>query len=229
MYKKSAALLLVIFLMSVSLSGCFRPASTPPSSVQAAGTTPTIETAFPQATQPSGNVQSILNQTQTAAALVSTPGAAAVKPTNTKVPKAAATAKPTKKPAKPTNTAGPKTSFQPNLNPEKPATYTLKAGEFPICIARRYNLDVPSLLALNGLAMDSRPKAGTKLKIPQDGSWNLGSRALHDHPAQYTVKSGDTFYTIACYYGNLLPDDIATDNGYKVTDKLSAGITLDIP
>jgi len=227
MYKKSAVLLLALILLSLSLSGCLRPASTPPASAQGVGTTPTTETAFPQATQPAGNVQSILNQTQTAAVLAGTPAEAVATATKTKQPKAVATAKPTKKPAKENNEE--KSSFQPNLNPEKPATYTLKPGEFPICIARRYNLDVPTLLSINGLAMDSRPKSGTKLRIPQEGSWNLGSRALHDHPAQYTVKSGDTFYTIACYFGNLLPDDIAQNNGYKVTEKPSAGTVLDIP
>ena len=223
MYKKSAVVLLALFLLSLSLSGCLRPASTPPTSAQAVGTTPTMETAFPQGTQQAENVQSVLGQTQTAAALSGTPMGVAA--TSTKQPKVAATAKPTKT-KKPTQDTS---SFQPNLNPDRPATYTLKAGEFPICIARRYNLDVPALLSLNNLAMDSRPKSGTKLRIPQTGSWNLGSRALHDHPAQYTVKSGDTFYSIACYFGNLLPDDIATKNGMGLTDKLSAGTVLDIP
>jgi len=182
-----------------------------------------METAFPQATQPAGSVQSILSQTQTAAALGGT--SAGAEATSTKQPKVTATPKPTKT-KKPTED---KSSFQPNLNPERPDTYTLKSGEYPICIARRYNLDVPSLLSLNNLSMDSRPKAGTKLRIPQTGSWNLGSRALHDHPAQYTVKSGNTFYSIACYFGNLLPDDIATYNSMSLSDKLKAGTVLDIP
>ena len=182
-----------------------------------------METAFPQGTQQAENVQSVLGQTQTAAALSGTPMGVAA--TSTKQPKVTATPKPTKT-KKPTQDTS---SFQPNLNPDRPATYTLKAGEFPICIARRYNLDVPALLSLNNLAMDSRPKSGTKLRIPQTGSCNLGSRALHDHPAQYTVNSVDTFYSIACYFGNLLPDDIAADNGMELTDKLSSGTVLDIP
>jgi LysM repeat protein len=155
----------------------------------------------------------------------------AAQATSTKQPKAVATAKPTKtkKPtAKPKPTQD-RSSFQPNLNPERPTTYTLNAGEFPICIARRYNLDVISLLTLNNLSMDSRPKAGTKLRIPDTGTWNLGSRSLRDHPTIYTVASKDTFYTIACYFGNLLPDDIAAKNGMDLTDKLSAGTVLDIP
>ncbi len=222
MNKKSAALILAVFLLGLSLTGCFRAASTAPATGQALVSTPTMETAFPQATQPAGSVQSILNQTQTAAA-GSAPAAANA--TSTKQPKVTATPKPTKT-LKPTVE---KTSFQPNLNPVAPATYTLKSGEYPICIARRYNLDVPSLLSLNNLSMDSRPKAGTKLKLPQTGSWNLGDRALHAHPAEYTVNSGDNFYSIACYYGNLLPDDIATYNNMSVSDKLKAGTKLDIP
>jgi LysM repeat protein len=229
MHKKSAALLLAVFLLSLSLSGCFRPASTAPASAQA-GTTPTKETAFPLATQQSGNVQTILNQTKTAAALSGTPAVAA-QATSTKQPKVVATAKPTKT-KKPTAEPKPtedRSSFQPNLDPERPATYTLKAGEFPICIARRYNLDIISLLNTNNLSMDSQPKAGTKLRIPATGTWTLGSRALRDHPTKYTVVSGDTFYKIACLYGNLLPEDIATKNGMQVGDKLNAGTVLDIP
>ncbi len=227
MHKKSAILLMAVLILSVALSGCERPASTAPAAIQGVGTTPTQETAFPQPTLQSGNVQDILSQTQTAAAGLASGGPTEVVPTNTKAPKAVATPKPTKKPAK--EKSQNNAPFQPNLNPERPATYTLKAGEFPICIARRYNLDVPSLLSLNGLAMDSRPKAGTKLKIPETGTWNLGSRALHEHPAQYTVKSGDSFYSIACYFGNLLPDDVAGANGMELSDKLSAGTVLDIP
>jgi LysM repeat protein len=229
MHKKSAVLLLTVFILSLSLSGCLKPASTPPASVQL-GTTPTQETAFPLATQQSGNVQTILNQTQTAAALSGTP-LVQTKATSTKGPKVVATAKATKT-KKPTATPKPTedlSNFQPNLDPQRPATYTLRAGEFPICIARRYNLDVISLLTLNNLSMDSQPKPGTKLRIPATGDWNLGSRALRDHPTQYTVVSGDTFYKIACLYGNLLPQDIATKNGKDVDDKLSAGTVLEIP
>jgi LysM repeat protein len=229
MYKKSAALLLVVFSLSLFFSSCTLHASTPPASAKAL-TSPTQETAFPASTQQSGNVQTILNQTQTAAALSGTPVVVA-QATSTKGPKVVATAKPTKT-KKPTAEPKPtqdRSSFQPDLNPTPPATYTLKAGEFPICIARRYNLDVLSLLTINNLSMDSKPKAGTKLRIPQTGSWNLGSRALLDHPTKYTVVSGDTFYKIACYYGNLLPEDIATKNGMEVTDKLSSGTVLDIP
>lgn len=229
MHKKSAVLILIVFILSLSLSGCLRPASTPPASAQA-GITPTLETAIPGTIQPSGNVQTILNQTQTAAALSGTPVVVS-QATSTKQPKVVATAKPTKT-KKPTAEPKPtqdRSSFQPDLNPERPATYTLRAGEFPICIARRYNLDVISLLTLNNLSMDSQPKAGTKLRIPDAGTWNLGSRALRDHPTQYTAVSGDTFYKIACLFGNLLPADIATKNGMDVDDKPSAGTVLDIP
>jgi len=229
MYKKSAALLLVVFSLSLFFSSCTLHASTPPASLQAQ-TSPTKETAFPGSTQPSGNVQTVLNQTQTAAALSGTPVVAA-QATSTKQPKVVPTARPTKT-QKPTVQPKPTqdlSSFQPDLNPTPPTTYTLKAGEFPICIARRYNLDVLALLTINNLSMDSKPKAGTKLRIPQTGSWNLGDRALLDHPSKYTVASGDTFYKIACMYGNLLPEDIATKNGMKVNDKLSTGTVLDIP
>jgi LysM repeat protein len=88
---------------------------------------------------------------------------------------------------------------------------------------------VTSLLSTNGLSMDSKPSAGTKLIIPQSGTWNLGNRALLSHPTQYTVKSGETIYAIACYFGDLLPSDIAGKNSLESPYKLTAGEVLDIP
>ena len=52
----------------------------------------------------------------------------------------------------------------------KPATYTLQKGEYPYCIARRYNVDPNELLSLNGLSGSATYDAGTVLKIPKDGS-----------------------------------------------------------
>jgi LysM repeat protein len=237
MYKKSAVLVLTFFLLSLMLSGCFRPASTPPVPSQAAVNAPTLEKALPQSTPQAGNLQNVLSQTQTAAAIPTIEVAQVTETLEAQV--VTATPETTKHKKSNDNDEDDDedddeedSSFQPELNPERPSTYTIKRGEWPICIARRYNLDVSMLLAANNLSMDSRPSAGTKLRIPQDGTWNeasYGSRAWHTHPTQYTIKSGDSFNTIACYFGNLLPSDIAEKNNMDESDKLSSGEVLDIP
>jgi hypothetical protein len=126
-------------------------------------------------------------------------------------------------PAKPTATP----YVLPTLG--KPDSYTLKKGEWPICIARRYNLDLVSFLAANSLTLDSKPAEGTSLKITSSGSWDSGPRALIKHPDTYTVSSGESIYSIACAYGDVDPMAIAAANGLKSPYTLSSGQSLQIP
>jgi LysM repeat protein len=128
---------------------------------------------------------------------------------------------------------------EPTATPEpevpevtRPETYALQAGEWPICIARRFDLDLGSFFSLNGLGMDSRPATGTVLKIPADGSWSVasyGERALKSHPTTYTVKNGDTIYTVACHFGDVAPEQIAAVNSLEAPYTLTAGQELQIP
>lgn len=113
----------------------------------------------------------------------------------------------------------------------RPASYTLQSGEFPYCIARRFNVDPDELLALSGLssAQANSLSAGTVLKIPQSGAFP-GSRVWHNHPDTYTVDSStETVYGVACYYGDIDPNTIATTNGISVSASLTAGQQLKIP
>lgn len=113
--------------------------------------------------------------------------------------------------------------------PGLPSTYTLRKGEWPFCIARRFNVNQYELLNINGLSLSSKPVTGFKLKIPKTGNHFSGDRSLRDHPAKYTVASGDTIYTIACHYGDVSPEAIAEANDMKVSSKLKVGETLKIP
>ena len=113
----------------------------------------------------------------------------------------------------------------------RPAQYTLQAGEFPYCIARRFNVDPYDLLALSGLTLDQANSLdpGTVLKIPQSGSFP-GTRALRPHPTTYTVTSSDeTFYSIACLFGDVDPSQIAQANGIALGTFLATGKVLNIP
>jgi LysM repeat protein len=117
---------------------------------------------------------------------------------------------------------------EPTAGPP-PATYTLQKGEFPFCIARRFNVNQAELLALNGLTLNSKPVVGTTLRLPQTGNSFVSERSLKAHPTSYTVKSGDTIYTIACQFGDVSPDMIALANDLEAPYNLSSGDVLQIP
>jgi LysM repeat protein len=117
----------------------------------------------------------------------------------------------------------------PTLTPGIPKNYTLQKGEFPYCIARRFNVDPGELLSQNGLGPNSIVYAGLALKIPQTGHKFPDGRELKSHPAKYSVDAGDTIYSIACYYGDVDPNEIILANGLKSPYKLSAGQELRIP
>jgi LysM repeat protein len=114
----------------------------------------------------------------------------------------------------------------------RPESYTLQADEFPYCIARRFDVNITSLLALNGLSTNSVLSPGAVLKIPQDSVWNTaahGARALRAHPATYTVSWNDNIYKVACYYGDVSPEQIIAANDLVAPYVISQGQVLQIP
>ena len=116
----------------------------------------------------------------------------------------------------------------PTATPGHPSTYTVQAGEFPYCLARRFNVDPNDLLSLNGLTSGEIIQPGTTLSIPATGTFP-GTRALQAHPTQYTVAVNDTFYSIACSFGDVDPSAIAAANGMAVTAPLTTGQVINIP
>jgi LysM repeat protein len=105
----------------------------------------------------------------------------------------------------------------------------LKGGEFPYCIARRFDVDPEALLSLNGLPSGTIYYAERTLRIPQSGSFP-GTRALRNHPATYTVaSSSETVHSIACLFGDVNPSSIATANNITETTALTTGQQLNIP
>lgn len=117
----------------------------------------------------------------------------------------------------------------PTLTPGLPETYTLQKGEFPYCIARRFNIDIDELLAFNGLTKTQLYPEGLELKIPKTGNPLQEPRALKPHPTTYPVAFGDTIYTIACDFGDVDPLYLAAVNGISAPYTLSTGTVLNIP
>lgn len=231
MKENSKIVLLVALAILLVLTACTRQASTAPVSQPS----PTADVPFPVSTPGLGAFG-----TQTA--IAGTP--AAVLPTNTAQVVVETVAAPEAAPttdtqagggvAQPTATTGvaaPVVPAGPIPTVARPASYTLQKGEWPICIARRFNLDISTFFSSNGLSMSSKPSAGTVLKIPAEGAWNTGvygQRALRTHPTTYTVGSGDSINSIACYYGDVDPSQIRAANNLT-SDAVSAGTVLNIP
>jgi LysM repeat protein len=207
---KRFLLVLVIMLYAFGAVGCTLRASTPPPS------TATVEGGFPvpgEGTQTLGLFEQIATQTALAAG---GKGVTNATPTTVAVVTQAAPS--------PTTAIVVATS-----TPGLPANYTLQKGEYPYCIARRFNVSPAELLSLNGLNNNSTTYPGMKLKIPQTGKAFPGTRAWHKHPATYTVKAGDTIYIVACYYGDIDPLVIAQVNSLSSPYTLKSGQSLQIP
>jgi len=219
MKNKHILLFLVIGLVAAMLAACSRSASKGIATVTPKKTSfPGLKTLQTQQNM-GGTVEAIATQTARSHQIVITIDAA----TPTPIPPAA-TATPA---ANIANTA----TLAPMVVPPLvvPANYELKTDEFPYCIARRFNVNPEELMSLNGLSGSSFYYAGKVLKIPQTGGTFPGQRALKSHPATYTVKTDDTIYGIACYYGDVDPMAIAAVNGLTAPYKLTTGQTLQIP
>ncbi|HEY5731692.1 MAG TPA: LysM peptidoglycan-binding domain-containing protein [Anaerolineales bacterium] len=231
--KRGLTIASILLLLAVLLSGCEQPYSTPP----AVTNTPIDPNSFfttPIPNEPS-NMQDVENiTTQTAAAALTSPTPAI----GVTAPADGATVTPTPIIGlNPTVTATQAVVVAPTSTSasvgSKPSTYVLKNGEFPYCIARRFNVDPDQLLSLSGLtsAQADSLSAGTVLNIPQSGSFP-GDRSWHDHPATFIVGSTyatNTVYGVACYYGDIEPSTIAQNNNISVDATLTAGQTLNIP
>jgi len=201
MIKRSSLIIVSVVLFALLLSGCKLPASTAPTTPtgQAMTTPIRIQTDSPD----------FMTQTAIAKSANTATLAAGEDPLLT-----------------PTNTPEPtEVIVVPTVT--RPAEYTLKGGEFPFCIARRFDLNPDDLLTLNNIGGDVSP--GTTLKIPQTGSWPGGNRARNPHPTTHTITSGETIYSIACYYGDVSPEAIIAVNQLEDPYTLSPGQILQIP
>jgi LysM repeat protein len=212
---------IVIVLLVTSMTACTLSASTPPPKAKA--------TKAPQGDIPAPGPTEVIDAlylfaTQTAMAgggQPQPPAASAGEPT----PQLPAV---TEVPVMAQPTAAPMIVV-PTATPGLPGSYTLHKGEFPFCLARRFNVDPAELLSINGLGAHSVYSPGMSLRIPQTGHNFPGARALRDHPTTYIAKSGDTIYSIACLFGDVDPEAIAYANGLAAPYTLTSGQALNIP
>jgi LysM repeat protein len=219
---RALVMLLLIGLIVFGLASCRLPASKGPQEDLA------TSEGFPvpgETEQVPGSVDTTTSATQTAQVslpVVIAPG----QPTQSQN-QAYPNPETTTVSATPIPTSGPVTYVEPTPG-GPPATYTLQEGEYPFCIARRFDVNQNELLSLNNLYANSFFYAGQELQIPQTGNPFDGERTLHEHPTTYKILEGDTLYTIACYFGDVSPDMIALQNTLSTYD-LPVGEVLVIP
>jgi LysM repeat protein len=238
MKKKPLLLLVILVIVALGATACRRAASTPPP------TPPTEAGGFPV---PGTQTMGIFDTFATQTAMALEQGGAA--PQDTPEPPAQEAEEPAPsepEPAPPTQEehALPLVPVQPEptqppapteppvvptATPGIPATHTLQKGEHVYCLARRYNVNPAELLNLNGLGVNTVLQPGRELRIPQTGNTFPSTRALQPHPASYTVRSGDTIYSIACAFGDADPNAIIAANNLEPPYNLTAGQTIHIP
>ncbi|HLE92861.1 MAG TPA: LysM peptidoglycan-binding domain-containing protein [Anaerolineales bacterium] len=232
--KRGALVASILMLVSIIASACNQPYSQPPSVTN----TPINPNSL--FATPLGNSTQMSDverfATGTALALTGTPASALV----TQTPQGGA-------PQTVTQTATPVVALNPTststatlavsgtlstaLPPgTSPPTYILQKGEWPYCIARRFDVNPKELLDLNNLPSGDIYYPNLVLKIPQTGNRFPPPRAFRTHPTTYTVTASDqTVSGVACLFGDVYPSAIAQANGISESSAVTVGQVLSIP
>ena len=110
-------------------------------------------------------------------------------------------------------------SSNSDSNPSECVVYTVKKGDSLYSIAQKYDSTADAIKRYNNLSSNTLA-IGQKLKIPcymDDNS---------DNYVNYTVKKGDSLYSIAKKFGTTF-DEIKSDNNLK-TNNLAIGDVLKV-
>lgn len=237
--KKSVILFSLLVLTAIIISACERPYGTVPLETPTANPTNLFVSPFPTSDNPMEMIGEFATSTalaETAVALTAgtlpateAPGTEITSDSNfTDTPGGSAV--PTETPTLDVDNTPTATQPLPTVTTNRPASYALQKGEFPYCIARRFNVDPEELLSLNNLASGTVYYPNLTLTIPQSGKPFPGTRGWHSRPDTYTVISANmNLYGVACYYGDVDPATIAQANNLQLTATLTVGQQLTIP
>ena len=106
-------------------------------------------------------------------------------------------------------------------------TYTVKSGDTLSGIAARHGVTVNQLKQWNGLTSNNI-KIGQKLKLNSSSSTASSSATASGDYTTYTVKSGDSLYSIAKNYSGVSAQDIMNFNGMS-NSNIKPGMKIKIP
>lgn len=233
--KRGAMVASTLVLVAIIAAACNQPYSQPPS---VTNTPINPDSLFATPIGGPTDMTDVQNfATQTSQALTGTPAVGLATQTPSGSTTEIATLTPTSLITLPTSTAATATATlavsgtQPTSLPpgSRPSSYILQKGEFPYCIARRFDVNPEQLLVANGLTRGDIYYPNFELTIPSSAGPFPPPRALRAHPATYTAIAGDTVYGVACKFGDVNPDAIAAANNISVSATLAAGQSLSIP
>ena len=114
--------------------------------------------------------------------------------------------------------------------PANATTYVVKSGDVLGKIAERHGCTVAQLKAWNGLTSNNI-QVGQKLIVSAAASSSQSSSSASSQSGEYTtytVKSGDSFYSIAKNYPGVSANDIMSFNGLT-SSNIKPGMTIKIP
>ena len=106
-------------------------------------------------------------------------------------------------------------------------TYTVKSGDTLSGIATRHGVTVNQLKQWNGLTSNNI-RVGQKLKLNSSSSAASASASSSGDYSTYTVKSGDSLYSIAKNYSGVSAQDIINFNGMS-SSNIKPGMKIKIP
>ncbi len=108
-------------------------------------------------------------------------------------------------------------------------TYYIRTGDTLLQVAANHDITLAELLALNPqITNPNNVYVGTAIQVPSDEEEVAEGSSVAQCPQPYTVKEGDTWFTIATAHG-VDTGILALVNNMALTDTLSAGISLCVP
>ena len=114
-----------------------------------------------------------------------------------------------------------------NAAPSNATTYVVKKGDVLGKIAERHGCTVAQLKQWNGLTSNNI-KVGQKLKLNGSSSTSSSSASSSEEYTTYTVKAGDSLYSIAKNYSGVSAQDIMNFNGMS-NSNIKPGMKIKIP
>ena len=126
-----------------------------------------------------------------------------------------------------TAAAAPSSSSSSTQSSTPTGTYTVKSGDTLSGIATRHGMTVNQLKQWNGLTSNNI-RVGQKLKLNSSSSASSASASSSGDYSTYTVKSGDSLYSIAKNYSGVSAQDIMNFNGMS-SSNIKPGMKIKIP
>ncbi len=102
--------------------------------------------------------------------------------------------------------------------------YTIKRGDTFFTVAKNHNTTVAELLKLNNMKLHDKIFVGQKILVPSSGGKAIASRNVK----KYTVKKGDTLYSLAKNHA-ITVDELCDLNNMKSDATLYLGQVINLP